>query len=95
MHGNDVTTPLNVNTHNFLVLFKEAAGLTIIPFSTVLHNLTDVINKVNGDTQAGVLGNNNENLARTTAATMTTMTGMTTTTTRQRQRRQLRRQWQQ
>jgi hypothetical protein len=81
MHGNDVTTPLNVNTHNFLVLFKEAAGLTIIPFPTVLHNLTDVINKVNGDAQASALGNNNKNSARTTAATMMTTTGMTTTMT--------------
>jgi hypothetical protein len=79
MHGNDVTTPLNVNTHNFLVLFKEAAGLTIIPFPTVLHNLMDVINKVNGDTQADALGNNNKNLAKTTAATMTTTTRTTTT----------------
>jgi hypothetical protein len=73
MHGNDITTPLNVNTHDFLVLFKEAAGLMITPFPTILHNLTDVINKVNGDAQAGALGNNNKNLARTTAARMTTM----------------------
>jgi hypothetical protein len=81
MYGNDVTTPLNVNTHDLLVLFKEAAGLTIIPFpSTVLHNLTDVINRVNGDAQAGALGNNNKNLARTTAATMMTTTGTTMTT---------------
>jgi hypothetical protein len=74
IHGNDI------NTHDFLVLFKEAAGLTIIPFPTVLHNLTDVINKVNGDAQAGALGNNNKNLARATAAMTTTMMGMTTTT---------------
>jgi hypothetical protein len=82
MHGNDVTTPLNINTHDFLVLFKEAAGLTIIPFPTVLHNLTDVINKVNGDAQAGALGNNNKNLARTMAKTTTTTMGTTMTTTR-------------
>jgi hypothetical protein len=81
MHGNDVTTPLNVNAHDFLILFKEAAGLMIIPFPTVLHNLTDVINKVNGDAQVGALGNNNKNLARLTAATMTMMMGMTTMTT--------------
>ncbi len=80
MHGNDVTTPLNINTHNFLILFKEAAGLTIIPFPTVLNNITDVINKVNSDAQAGALGNNNKNLARTTAPTMMMMTGTTTTT---------------
>ncbi len=83
MHSNDVTTPLNVNAHNFLVLFKEAAGLRIIPFPTVLHNLTDVINKVNGDAQVGTLGNINKNLERTMAATtMATMetTRMTTTT---------------
>jgi hypothetical protein len=81
MHGNDVTTPLNINAHDFLVLFKEAAGLTIIPFPTVLHNLTDVINKVNGDIQAGVLGNNNKNLARMMAATTTTTMRMTRTMT--------------
>jgi hypothetical protein len=85
MHGNGIPTPLNVNAHDFLVLFKEAAGLTIIPFPTVLHNLTDVINKFNSDAQAGALGNNNKNLARTTAVTMgttmgTTMTTMTTST---------------
>jgi hypothetical protein len=81
MHGNDITTPLNVNTHNFLVLFKEAAGLMIIPFPTILHNLMDVINKVNSDAQAGALGNNNKNFARTMATTTTTMMGTTTMTT--------------
>jgi hypothetical protein len=80
MHSNDVITPLNVNTHDFLILFKEATRLTIIPFPTVLHNLADVINKVNGDAQVSALGNNNKNSARTTAA-MTTMTAGTTTTT--------------
>jgi hypothetical protein len=92
MHGNNVTTPLNINTHNFLVLFKEAAGLMIIPFPTVLHKITDVVNKVNSDAQAGTLRNNNKNLARTTATTTTTMMGtttMTTTTTTQQRRRQL------
>ena len=44
MHGKDVTTPLNINAHNFLILFKEAAGLMIIPFPTILHKLTHVIN---------------------------------------------------
>ncbi len=81
MHGNDVTTPLNVNAHNFLILFKEAAGLMIIPFPTVLHNLTDVINKVNGDALAGALGDNNKNLVRTTTMTTTTMGMMTATMT--------------
>jgi hypothetical protein len=60
MHGDDVTTPLNINTHDFLVLFKEASGLMIFSFPTVLHNLTDVINKVNGDALADALRNNNE-----------------------------------
>jgi hypothetical protein len=77
MHGNDVTTPLNVNAYDFLVLFKEAAGLTIIPFPTVLHNLTEVMNKVNSDALVGALGNNNKNLVRTT----TTMTARTMGTT--------------
>jgi hypothetical protein len=79
MRGNDVTAPLNVNAHDFHVLFKEAAGLTIIPFPTILHNLTNVINKVNNDAQAGILGNNNKNLVRTTTTTTTTMGTMTTT----------------
>ncbi len=72
-HGIDITTPLNVNAHNFLVLFKEAAGLMIIPFPTVLHNLADVINEVNGDALVGALGNNIKNLVITTRMTETTM----------------------
>jgi hypothetical protein len=35
MHGNNVAAPLNINPHDFLVLFKEAVELTIIPSPTV------------------------------------------------------------
>jgi hypothetical protein len=35
MHGNEVAAPLKVTPHDLLVLFKEAAGLTTIPFPTV------------------------------------------------------------
>jgi hypothetical protein len=79
MHGNDTPTPLNINAHNFLLLFKEAAGLTIIPFPTVLHNLTDMINKVNSDALAGALGDIYKNLARTMMTT-TKMMGTTKAT---------------
>jgi hypothetical protein len=47
MHGNKVATSLNVTPHNLLVLFKEAAGLTIIPLPTVEYSLTEIIDKVN------------------------------------------------
>jgi hypothetical protein len=76
MHGDDVPTPLNVNAHDFLVLFKEAAGLTVISFPIILHNLTGVINKVNSDALAGALGNSNKILARMTMTTTTMMGAM-------------------
>jgi hypothetical protein len=47
MHGNKIAAPLNVTPHNLLVLFKEAAGLTIIPLPTVKHSLRETIDKVN------------------------------------------------
>jgi len=52
MHGNEVAAPLNVTPHNLLVLFKEAAGLRIIPLPTVEHSLTEIIDKVNGTAPA-------------------------------------------
>jgi hypothetical protein len=52
MHGNKVAAPLNVTPHDLLVLFKEAAGLTIIPLPTVKHSLTEIIDKVNGTAPA-------------------------------------------
>ena len=48
MHGDEVLTPLNVTTHDFLVLLKEAAGTTIIPSPTVEHSLSEVLHKING-----------------------------------------------
>ena len=52
MHGNKVAAPLKVTPHDLLVLFKEAAGLTTIPFPTVEDSLTEIIDKVNGTAPA-------------------------------------------
>ena len=52
MHGNEVAAPLKVTPHDLLVLYKEAAGLTTIPFPTVEHSLTEIIDKVNGTAPA-------------------------------------------
>ncbi len=52
MHGNEVASPLNVTPNDLLVLFKEAAGLTIIPLPTVKHSLMKIIDKVNGTAPA-------------------------------------------
>ena len=49
MHGSKDATPLNVTPRDLLlVLFKEAAGLTITALPTVKHSLMEIINKVNG-----------------------------------------------
>jgi len=48
MHGDEVLAPLNVTTHNFLVLLKEAAGTMIIPSPTVEHSLLEALHKING-----------------------------------------------
>jgi hypothetical protein len=48
MHGAEVLAPLNVTTHDFLVLLKEATGVTIIPSPTVEHLLSDELHKING-----------------------------------------------
>jgi hypothetical protein len=48
MHGNEVLATLNVTTHNFLGLLKEATGTTIIPSPTVKHSLSEVLHKING-----------------------------------------------
>ena len=42
MHGNEVAAPLKVTPYELLVLFKEAAGLTTIPFPTVKYSLTEI-----------------------------------------------------
>ena len=47
IHGDEVLAPLNVTTHDFLVLLKEAAGTTIIPSPTVEHSLSEVLHKIN------------------------------------------------
>ncbi len=48
MHGTEVIAPLNVTPHDFLVLLKEAAGMTSIPFPTVEHSMTELLDKING-----------------------------------------------
>jgi hypothetical protein len=37
MYGNKVAAPLNIIPHDFLILFKEVAGLIIIPSPTINH----------------------------------------------------------
>ena len=43
MHGNKVLASLNVTTHDFLLLLKEATGATTIPSPTVEHSLSEVL----------------------------------------------------
>jgi hypothetical protein len=47
-----VLAPLNVTTHDFLVLLKEATGTTIIPSPTVKHSLSEVLHKINGSSSS-------------------------------------------
>jgi hypothetical protein len=42
-----VLATLNVTTHDFLVLLKEATGATIIPSPTVEHTLSEELHKIN------------------------------------------------
>ncbi len=48
LHSDEMLKTLNVNTHEFLVLLKEATGKTIIPSPTVEHSLSEALNKING-----------------------------------------------
>jgi len=48
MHGTEVVALLNVTPHDFLVLLKKAAGMMIIPFPTVEHSMTELLDKING-----------------------------------------------
>jgi hypothetical protein len=48
MHGNKMLETLNVTTHEFLGLLKEATGTTIIPSPTVEHSLSEALHKING-----------------------------------------------
>jgi hypothetical protein len=48
----EVLAPLNVTTHDFLVLLKEATGTTIIPSPTVEHSLSEVLHKINGSSSS-------------------------------------------
>ncbi len=68
MHGNDVAAPLNVTPHNFLVLFKEASGLTTIPTPTVDHSMTELIDKINGTPPLGARGQEDGSSTTTAAA---------------------------
>jgi hypothetical protein len=53
MHEDEVVTPLNITPHNFLVLLKEAVGMTIIPSPTVEHSMTDLLDKINSTSPLG------------------------------------------
>jgi len=68
MHGNEVLAPLNVTTHDFLVLLKEAKGTTIIPSPTVEHSLSEVLHKINGTSPLEDRGQEDGGLTTTNAA---------------------------
>jgi hypothetical protein len=68
MHGKDVVTPLNVTPHDFLVILKEAVGLTIIPSPTIEHSMTDLLNKINGTPPPGGQGQEDGSLTTMDAA---------------------------
>jgi hypothetical protein len=54
MYGNKVSAPLNIISHDFLILFKEAAGLTIIPSPTINHSMLGLVDKINGMPPLGI-----------------------------------------
>jgi hypothetical protein len=68
MYGNKVAAPLNVTPHNFLVLFKEAEGLAIIPSPTVNHSMLGLIAKINGTPPLGGRGQEDRSLTTRNAA---------------------------
>ncbi len=68
MHGNYVAVPLNVTPHDFLVLFKEAMGLTNIPTPTVDHSMTELIHKINGTPPLEARGQEDGSLTTTATA---------------------------
>jgi hypothetical protein len=68
MYGNEVSAPLNVTPHNFLVLFKEALGLTIIPSPTVDHSMLGLIDKINSTPPLGGRGQEARNSRTRNAA---------------------------
>ena len=65
MHGDEVVAPLNITPHDFLVLLKEAAGMTIIPSPTVEHYMTDLLDKINGTSPPGGRGQEDGSSTRT------------------------------
>ena len=68
IHGDEVLAPLNVTTHDFLVLLKEAAGTTIIPSPTGDHSLSEVLHKINGTSPLEDRGQEDGGLTTTNAA---------------------------
>jgi hypothetical protein len=68
MHGNNIAAPLNVTPHDFLVLFKEATGLTNIPTPTVNHSMTELIHKINGTPPLEAWGQEDGSPTTTTTA---------------------------
>jgi len=68
MHDDEAVVPLNVTPHDFLVLLKEAVGMTIIPSPTVDHSLTELLDKINGTSPPGGRGQVNGSSTTTDAA---------------------------
>ena len=68
MHGDAVLAPLDVTTHDFLELLKEAAGTTFIPSPTVEHSLSATLHKINGTSPPEDRGQVDGSSASTNAA---------------------------
>jgi hypothetical protein len=60
--------PLNITVHDFLVLIKEAMGVTIIPSPTIKHSMMELLDKINGTSPPGGWGQANGSLPTTNAA---------------------------
>jgi hypothetical protein len=90
-HTDEVTAPLSINPHNFLILYKKAAKLMTIPTPTIQHSMMGVINDVNS-VAAAATGQKDPALtsapvnatAATIAAQIATAEAMITTTNAQK-----------
>ena len=71
MYNDEVIAPLNVTTHEFLVLLKEAAGATIIPSPTVEHSLSGLLHRINGTSPSEDRGQEDRRLTTANAACTT------------------------
>jgi hypothetical protein len=83
LHSDEVLKTLNVNTHEFLVLLKEATGTTIIPSPTVEHSLSEALNKINGTSSSEDRGQEDGSSTTTRVACVTGAAAATITVNEQ------------